>query len=385
MPCYWAPCVINQQVRPNVAAPLNQPLYPEQKDNQTRPIMNLEDFLNKYSISAEVWEKCSLDWNDLQAIANDHQRNTDQLRNTAEFFARIIQQIPNVHSVRWRVKDPYHLIEKIVRKRKEGSQKYSNINTANYTTIVTDLVGLRVLHLFKEDCFAISEQLRDKWEPTEQPIAYIRSGDQEIFSDQLRNFGLDVKAHPAGYRSIHYVFSSQAVKKPISVEVQIRTIFEEGWSEIDHKIRYPNFSDDPLVSYFLTIFNRFAGSADEMGGFVQGLARTLTEMRNKVSEANTENNKSLQALEATADELEKLKNQDADSKAVISKLKLEIAQLRKNYELEALGESTGKEPKEISHTQTPNTQKPTTELDKIQNSEWYKLLLLLNQMSKPKS
>jgi putative GTP pyrophosphokinase len=110
--------------------------------------MTLEEFQAKNRISQETWEKSNCEWALLEAIASDHQENHDLLRETAEAFARIIQKFEAVHSVRWRVKDTEHLLEKIVRKRASGAEKYSNISVQNYRGIVTDLVGIRALHLF---------------------------------------------------------------------------------------------------------------------------------------------------------------------------------------------------------------------------------------------
>lgn len=106
----------------------------------------------------------------------------------------------------------------------------------------------------------------------EDPVAYIREGDDK---SQLEEAGIEVKVHRAGYRSIHYVFTSKPFNSEVVFEVQTRTLFEEGWSEIDHKVRYPNFSDDKLIESILQTFNRIAGSADEIGSFVVWLAESL--------------------------------------------------------------------------------------------------------------
>jgi hypothetical protein len=71
----------------------------------------------------------------------------------------------------------------------------------------------------------------------------------------------------------------------VLAEVQVRTIFEEGWSEIDHRIRYPYDMDNLLLSQFLVIFNRLAGSADEMGSFIRFLKRELDVRESKEAEA----------------------------------------------------------------------------------------------------
>jgi hypothetical protein len=84
---------------------------------------------------------------------------------------------------------------------------------------------------------------------------------------------------------VHYVLKSQPAKPVHLVEVQVRTLFEEGWSEVDHQVRYPRLNDNPHLAEFLTIFNRLAGSADEMGTFIKALSHHLTDQTIKLEQA----------------------------------------------------------------------------------------------------
>lgn len=297
--------------------------------------MNEESFLKKNNISTEEWEKSKIDWPTLQKIGADHQAKLEERKESAELFARMIQRCPKVHSVRWRVKDPEHLMEKIVRKTIEGNDTYNEIylgiNVDNYHDIVTDLVGVRALHLFKDDCFGIDEYLCNLWPTKEQPVYYVRSGDDE--TTDLERF--EVKQHPAGYRSIHYVFESTPLKQKIYTEVQVRTIFEEGWSEIDHKVRYPNFSNNEHVSYFLKIFNRLAGSADEMGTFVKKLVNELKATASQLADIADENIKikeekeqSIAKIDYLLNELEASKGEIISKDTLVSDLKAEIDKLK---------------------------------------------------------
>ena len=52
--------------------------------------------------------------------------------------------------------------------------------------------------------------------------------------------------------------------------MQGRTLFEEGWSEIDHDIVYPYFQDDEMLKDFSTLLNRLSGMADEMSSYFPG-------------------------------------------------------------------------------------------------------------------
>lgn len=234
------------------------------------------EFRKQNGITDAEWEIAKIDWNTLSAIGSHHDAQKNSLARAAEAMARDLQSIDRVHSVRFRVKDTDHLLAKIIRKRVEGSEKYADISLENYQAKITDLVGVRALHLFKEDLFRIDRSIRDAWELEESPpVAYVRGGD---LGEKLEDAGFDVKAHKAGYRSVHYIVSTSPGRQKIFAEIQVRTIFEEGWAEIDHTVKYPNFSDDEPVAEFLGIFNRLAGAADEMGGFVRRMTESFREV-----------------------------------------------------------------------------------------------------------
>jgi hypothetical protein len=85
----------------------------------------------------------------------------------------------------------------------------------------------------------------------------------------------------------------------VTVELQVRTVFEEAWSEIDHRVNYPEGAPFREVGRFLQVFNRLAGSADEMGSFIHDLVRGLTALKAQVEAAEAER----QAASARADDL----------------------------------------------------------------------------------
>jgi len=138
-----------------------------------------------------------------------------------------------------------------------------------------------------------------------------------------------VEMHSKGYRSVHYIFCTQPLQRKVFTEVQVRTIFEERWSEIDHRVRYPNFSDDRLVSYFLTISNRLAGSADEMGAFVKDLTRALEGFESQLTDANEKREQALSEMDKVLGELQEMKAQDSGMKQKLSAMQTELSKLRK--------------------------------------------------------
>jgi putative GTP pyrophosphokinase len=234
---------------------------------------NKTEFLSKYKIDEKAYRKSKLKWDDLKAIYSDFTSKVQHLSSIGLSISNSLQGQSGVHSVRYRIKDPEHLIEKIIRKVAENPTR--KIDLSNYETEITDLVGVRAIHLFKSSWQAIDQFIRYTWEFKEEPIAYFRKGDPEDVTSTFNSSKFDVKVHKAGYRSLHYVLKTKPTKIEHYVELQVRTLFEEGWSEIDHKVRYPNDTNNDLINNLLMIFNRLAGSADEIGEFVRTLSYAL--------------------------------------------------------------------------------------------------------------
>lgn len=288
----------------------------------------LSEFLLKNNIQKSDWDASCLSWESLREIGEDHANNLESLNQVAEIYARAIQGFEPVHSVRWRVKDVNSLMNKIFRKRHEGNEKYRDISEDNYREKITDLIGIRAIHLYKNDCLSIDKCIRENWEGQEKTIAYIRSGDGEFLKGKFEEKGFDVQEHPAGYRSIHYVLKTRPFNSELYFEIQVRTIFEEGWSEIDHKVRYPSASDDQLVASCLTIFNRLAGYADEMGSFIRDLSVSQVKLHKDLEDLNRERDHAHARAQELLLDLEKSKDQGASNKNLIDQLKRELQTLK---------------------------------------------------------
>lgn len=245
--------------------------------------INQSAFLKRYNISTEDFNKSKTKWEELVRIYNHHTENIKNLEPTATSILDRLRQVKEVHSLKMRIKDPEHVIEKIIRKCCEKPD--IDITIDSYQEHITDLIGIRALHLFKEEWQLIHNFIIKTWDLQETPIAYIRAGDPEGLQDLFKESHCDVRTHPFGYRSVHYLIKSQPTKQLAIAELQVRTLFEEGWSEIDHQIRYPYALNDTLISEYIKIFNRLAGSADEMGSFIKVLQQHIRTQHDAYSEA----------------------------------------------------------------------------------------------------
>lgn len=143
--------------------------------------------------------------------------------------------LPLVHSVKSRLKDEKHLAEKIKRKWSDGV-----ITEKTLFKKITDFAGVRVLHLHTQQFPAINAAIMaqvDKgfWALHEPPVAYSWDPEATAFFSSLN---LKAVTRESYYTSIHYVVKPQA-KSDLTCEIQVRTLFDEVWGEIDHALNYP--------------------------------------------------------------------------------------------------------------------------------------------------
>jgi ppGpp synthetase/RelA/SpoT-type nucleotidyltranferase len=138
-----------------------------------------EDFLNKYHISQDYLIENGIEWNTLIEIYLDFLKYRTRYDTQAEFIANILRTHNKVHSVKTRVKDPEHLIEKVIRKTEDKRKKHGNdfqFTVENYSEEITDLIGVRVIHIFKEDWEDIHNFITGMWDVSEI-TANVREGD----------------------------------------------------------------------------------------------------------------------------------------------------------------------------------------------------------------
>ncbi|WP_074106727.1 RelA/SpoT domain-containing protein [Paenibacillus helianthi] len=248
--------------------------------------INKEDFLKKYGIDPKEYDE-SLPWEHLTLIYEDYLKKINSLERQAEFVANTLRMNKTIHTVRSRVKDPEHLIEKLIRKLPERKDKYGPefvFSIDNYLTEITDLVGVRAIHIFKEDWKGIHDFIHENWTVTET-TANVRVGDD---SKLFKESQIETYERPTGYRSVHYRIELLATKVRTFVEIQVRTIFEEGYGEIDHLLRYPHNNVPDVLTANLLLLNRMAGSADEMASFINMLRTNWSLLEKDIEIKNEE-------------------------------------------------------------------------------------------------
>lgn len=255
-----------------------------------------EELLKKYNLSEEEFMAADITWEDLEFIYNDFSEKRNAYKEIlGDFEKQYLDNISEegIHSYRTRIKEPEHLVVKIIRKRQENLKKYRQLDKSNYEKFLTDLIGIRCFILFKTDWemfhkyivkviennpkYYVKDSLKDFDDNkshvymAEMPKVHIRAGDaREIYENILPP---DAIKSQKIYRSIHYIIKYSGVY----IEIQVRTLFEEGWGEIDHHIVYPYYQDDQLFQQYTGLLNRLTGLADEMSSFFCEVKRLEVE------------------------------------------------------------------------------------------------------------
>lgn len=151
-----------------------------------------------------------------------------------------------IHTIKWRVKAPDSFKHKLERKYeeslKEGGEPF-DFNEENLFDKITDLAGVRILHIHTTQIEKIKPLLEDfllnKLNMTlfEPPKANVWDIEYEKYYRE--NVGIETKDKHSMYTSVHYVYKFND-KIKVKCEIQIRTLIEETWGEVSHTINYPD-------------------------------------------------------------------------------------------------------------------------------------------------
>lgn len=156
----------------------------------------------------------------------------DKANNILNNFALSNSEI--VYSIKSRIKTAESLINKL---RKKSHS--------------TDIVGLRILYYFRDDIHKINNYLIENFNCEEIEI-YVFKNDEDIFKSIFQkekcekegiHLNIDTdKPNEEGYTGIHYIVlledGDRQNHKEVPIEIQVKTLFEEAWGELEHDIGY---------------------------------------------------------------------------------------------------------------------------------------------------
>lgn len=167
------------------------------------------------------------------------------------------------HQISARTKDFESLSKKI--DKKQG--KYNSLNE------ITDLVGIRIITYLESEVDLVSELIKKEFKEDE-----LNSIDKRI-----------LKTDQFGYKSLHIVcslndsrskLSEYSSYKELKCEIQIRSILQHAWAEIEHDLGYKGKSSIP--DEYKRDFNRLAALLETADKGFDRLKKELLEYEKNV-------------------------------------------------------------------------------------------------------
>ncbi|AMG30786.1 (p)ppGpp synthetase [Grimontia hollisae] len=157
------------------------------------------------------------------------------LERAKDSFISIINSILvtegiSISLVSGRVKDREECIKKFSRKYQAKLEE--NSTEYEIKDYITDILGLRIVCLYEKDVIKIRDILKDEFSVIDETnkILDIESK-EDVFGYKGLHMDLQLKEPRSGMKE--YV-----LYRDMSFEIQIRTIVQDAWSVLDHKIKY---------------------------------------------------------------------------------------------------------------------------------------------------
>ena len=144
-----------------------------------------------------------------------------------EEFSLLHERNP-IDSIKTRLKSFESISEKLTRKNLP-------VSITSIEKNLNDVAGIRVICSFVDDIYMLADCL-------------IRQDDIKLL--ETKDYIANPK--PNGYRSLHLIVEIPIFlhdeKKPMRVEVQLRTIAMEFWANLEHRLRYKKDLDSDILT-----------------------------------------------------------------------------------------------------------------------------------------
>lgn len=133
-----------------------------------------------------------------------------------------------IETIKSRLKSPESIIKKM-------KKKDLPLTTDAIEEYITDIAGIRIICSFEEDIYKMAKLLLQQ-----DDVVLVEK------KDYIE------KPKESGYRSLHLIVEIpiflEDEKRPMKVEVQLRTIAMDFWASLEHKIRYKKDIEPDLLN-----------------------------------------------------------------------------------------------------------------------------------------
>jgi putative GTP pyrophosphokinase len=223
----------------------------------------------------------------IEGILNEYDEQCDFLEEFTLVTHRLILDLIKsnnlrVHSVTYRVKDRKSISDKI---NKSAEDKYHCLDD------IEDICGNRIITYFPDEVDAVAAIIQNEFD-----IDYNSSVDKRAILDPDR----------FGYLSLHYIakLSKQRLRlteytrfKKCRTEIQIRSILQHTWAEIEHDLGYKTKLAVPR--HIRRRFSQLAGLLELADDTFVQIRNTLSDYESNVSDRIKKTPESVQIDQAS--------------------------------------------------------------------------------------
>ncbi|NMM77038.1 (p)ppGpp synthetase [Rhodococcus sp. SRB_17] len=171
-------------------------------------------------------------------------QNLPLLKNALESFIALLTDLVapsaamDVTKIEGRIKDADECVRKFSRKYRAALEDSGT--PYEIRPYITDLIGLRVVCLYEDELEKVAYAVKSQFEVIEvtDKVSAVE-GTESAFG--YKGLHLDLRLDAA-----HRALPSHALLAPFAFELQIRTIIQDSWSVLDHKIKYKKAIPGPL-------------------------------------------------------------------------------------------------------------------------------------------
>ncbi len=198
-------------------------------------------------------------------------KNREQFEAFAEalmaYFRNHTELASFIHFMKYRIKDADHLREKLKRKALNAKHESRDevIDESNLFHTITDLVGIRIIHLHTEQMRDIHRLImsildEQQLQLAEEPTANCWDVEYERL---FQEYGLQAKSRKSMYTTVHYIIVANQ-RTRITCELQVRTLMDEVWGEVSHRVNYPHNSPSITCQDQLKVLARLTSGSTRL-------------------------------------------------------------------------------------------------------------------------
>jgi ppGpp synthetase/RelA/SpoT-type nucleotidyltranferase len=185
-----------------------------------------------------------------------------------------------IHLTKWRIKSFDSIFTKV--------KRYSLTDLKK----ISDYAGFRVLCLFDEDIIKVHNYLLQilnqggytienlnlfNWDPEHKSTKSMHAAAMKLYPN-LPQPRYEPRRKESGYKSVHYTCSFNEGPENYFLEIQLRTVLQDAWAELEHSLSYKKGRVHPYIRKNFDLLAKDLATSDELMNYLRRLSTGYQQM-----------------------------------------------------------------------------------------------------------